>query len=326
MPSLTDVAGVRVGHATDLTGITGCTVVLCPEGAVAACEVRGAAPGTRETSLLEPGSLVQEVHAIALIGGSAFGLSAADGVMRWLEERGIGFDAGVARVPIVPAAVLFDLTIGDARARPDATMAYAACDRATADPVEEGCVGAGTGATVGKIRGRAHAMKGGLGSWAVTLAEGPTVAALAAVNALGDVVDADGTILAGAREPDGRWTNASAALRSSPPDVLFGTNTTLAVVATDAVLTREQAARLTVQGHAGLSRAIVPSHTMFDGDTVFVVATGRYAWSPKPADLVRLGEAAAVATAEAVRRAVKCARSLGNVPAACDLPPDGRRT
>jgi L-aminopeptidase/D-esterase-like protein len=324
MPSLTDVPGIRVGHATDPIGLTGCTVVLCEAGAVAAVEVRGAAPGTRETALLAAGGLVGRVQAVLLTGGSAFGLAAADGVMRWLEERGVGFETGVARVPIVPAAVLFDLAVGDPRARPDAAMGYAACEAAHAGPVEQGSVGAGTGATLGKVLGPRGAMKGGIGSWSVRLPEGPTVAALVAVNALGDVVDDEtGAILAGARA-DGRFARASDAVLAGAPQAAFGANTTLAVIATDVALTRDQASRLAVQGHAGLSRTIVPSHTVYDGDTVFALATGaRPAAGDAPGLLLRLGEAAARAAAESVKRAVRAAKGLGGVPCWSDLQHDG---
>ncbi|MDR7523548.1 MAG: P1 family peptidase [Armatimonadota bacterium] len=321
MPSLTDIQGLRVGHATDAVGLTGCTVVLCDGGATASGEVRGAAPGTRETDLLHPSGLVQQVHAVLLTGGSAFGLAAADGVMRYLEERGIGFDAGVARVPIVPAAVVFDLAIRHPRARPDAAMGYAACAAATAGPVEEGSVGAGTGATVGKVLGLAGATKGGVGSWCVRLADGPAVGALAVVNAFGDVTDErTGEVLAGARGPDGRFVRTGDVLLARPPAVALGTNTTLVVVATDAPLTKAQAWRLAVQGHAGLSRAIAPSHTLYDGDVVFALATGTWPGAPlQTADLLRLGEAAAGATAEAVRRGVRAARGLGGIPGLADL-------
>lgn len=310
MSSLTDIPGIRVGHATDLRGITGCTVVLCEAGAVASGEVRGAAPGTLGTSLLEPSYLVQKIHGVLLTGGSAFGLAAADGVMRYLEERGVGLDTRAARVPIVVGAVIFDLGIGDPRARPDAAMGYAACAAATAAPVLEGSVGAGTGATVGKVLGPEAAMKGGLGSWSLRLYDGTTVGALVVVNALGDVVDEDGRIVAGCRGPDGQFADSARTLIRQPPHAVFATNTTLAVVATSAAVTKNQARRLAVQGHAGLSRAIRPSHTLFDGDVVFALGTG----ADGPSDQTSLGEAAAQAVAEAARRAVRTARGLGGVP------------
>lgn len=318
MPSLTDIPGIRVGHATDPVGLTGCTVVLCEAGATASGEVRGAAPGTRETDLLHPGNLVQRVHGVLLAGGSTFGLAAAAGVVRFLEERGAGFDAGVARIPLVPAAVIFDLRLGDPQARPDAEMGYAACAQATASPVDEGSVGCGTGATVGKVLGMAGAMKGGVGSWSVRLAHGPAVGALVVVNAMGDVTEERGEVLAGARDASGRFVRAWEALVQRAPDAAFGTNTTLAVVATDAAITKAQAWRLAVQGHAGLSRAIVPSHTLYDGDAVFALATGTHDAALEEADLIRLGEAAAQAVATAVRRAVRAARGLGGVPGLAD--------
>lgn len=233
----------------------------------------------------------------------------------------MGYDVGVARIPVVPAAVLFDLTIGDPRARPDAAMGYEACMRASSGPVEEGSVGAGTGATVGKVLAMAGAMKGGIGSWSVRLPDETIVGALVAVNALGDIMDdRTGEIIAGARGPDGRFVRTADALLSNAPLVGFGTNTTLAVIATNAALTKAQAWRLAVQGHAGLSRAIIPSHTLYDGDTVFVLATGSHEVPPNEATLVRLGEAAARSVAEAVRRAVRAARGLGGVPGCADVP------
>jgi len=321
VPSLTDIPDIRVGHVTDPVGITGCTAVLCGAGAVASGEVRGAAPGTRETDLLHPGAFVQHAHAVLLAGGSAFGLAAADGVVRYLEERGIGFDAVVARVPIVPSAVIFDLAIGDPRARPDAAMGYEACVRATAEPVDEGSVGAGAGATVGKALGMDRAMKGGVGSWCVRLPGGPSVGALVVVNAYGDVVDeGTGEILAGARGPDGRCAGTSQVLLRGAPGMPFGGNTTLAVIVTTAALSKAQAWRLAVQGHAGLSRAIVPSHTLYDGDTVFVLATGRHEIGVgQSQELIQIGEAAAETVAESVRRAVRAARGLGGIPGHTDL-------
>ncbi len=322
MPSLTDVPGIRVGHATNRQAITGCTVVICEVPAVAAVEVRGAAPGTRETDSLHPGGLVPGIHAVLLTGGSVFGLAAAGGVDRFLEERGIGYKLRDVRVPIVPAAVLFDLTIGDAKTRPDPAMGYDACARASAEPVEEGSVGAGTGATVGKLLAKAGWMKGGIGSWSVRLGAGPVVGAVAAVNALGDVIDGDGTVIAGARGPDGRFIRTADALLSATPIIGFGTNTTLVVVATDAALTKGEAYRVAVQGHAGLSRAILPSHTMHDGDTVFALSTGdrARAGTLRDHELIRISEAAAQAVAESCRRAVRAATSLGGVPAVADLP------
>ena len=261
---ITEVRGIRVGHWTEAAARTGCTVVLCPPGAVGSGEVRGGAPGTRETDLLRPGMLVEEVHAVLLTGGSAFGLAAADGVVRWLEERGVGFDAGAARVPIVPAAVLFDLGVGDGSVRPGPREGYAACEAAV-DRFEQGAVGAGTGATVAKLHGPDRAVPGGLGS-ASASGEGVTVAALAAVNAVGEIVEEDGTVVAGALPGEAPDEEAQ------PPLPL--SSTTLAVVATDARLTKERAHLLAIAAHDGIARAVRPAHTMWDGDTVFTVATG----------------------------------------------------
>jgi L-aminopeptidase/D-esterase-like protein len=283
---ITDVAGLRVGHWTDPSARTGCTVVLCPAGTVGSGEVRGGAPGTRETDLLRPGMLVHEVNAVLLTGGSAFGLAAADGVVRWLEERGIGFDTGVARVPIVPAAVLFDLGVGDGSVRPGPEAGYAAC-QAAADRTEEGQVGAGTGATVAKLHGPDRAVSGGLGSAAVTRG-GVTVGALAAVNAFGEIVDDEGAVLAG----------ASPGQDEEEPQ-LPGTSTTLAVVATDARLSRERAHLLAVAAQDGIARAVRPAHTMWDGDTVFTLATGT-----SDAAQPVLEAMAEEALARAIRRAV----------------------
>ena len=299
----TAIPGVRVGHHTDLEGITGCTVVLCPEGTVGSGEVRGGAPGTRETDLLRPGMLVEHVDAVLLTGGSAFGLAAADGVVRWLEERGRGFDAGAARVPIVPAAVLFDLGVGSPDARPGPAEGYAACE-AAADAVEEGSVGAGTGATVGKLRGPAGAVKGGIGA-ASGSADGVTVGALAAVNPLGNVVDDDGTLIAGVED-------------EAPGEVPPWGNTILAVVATDARLTRERAHLLAVACHDALARAVRPAHTMWDGDTIFTLATGAVD-APQPL-LERLAVDVLV---QAIRRAVRVSGGLGGVAPA--VGPGGSR-
>ncbi|KKW68528.1 peptidase S58 [Lampropedia cohaerens] len=283
---ITKVAGVRVGHAEMAGRTTGCSVVLTEAGATAAVDVRGAAPGTRETDLLQPGNLVEQVHALVLCGGSAFGLAAVDGVMHWLEQRGIGLDTGFARVPIVPAAVLFDLVLGNAAIRPDAACGYAACEEAArlaraGMQVPQGSVGAGSGAVVGKLFGLAHAMRGGVGSASVCV-EGITVGALVACNAVGDVRHPTrGHIIAGARvSPDAlQMCDAyERLLEGTPPTgVLAGTNTTIGVIATDAALSRTQLQRLAMAGHDGLARTITPVHTMSDGDTLFALATGRVA-------------------------------------------------
>ncbi|MCS7173301.1 MAG: P1 family peptidase [Armatimonadetes bacterium] len=313
MPGLTEVEGIRVGHATDLAAATGCTVVLCGEGAVGGVEVRGFAPGTRETDLLHPLATVQEVHAVLLTGGSAFGLAAADGVMRYLEERGVGFETGVARVPIVPAAVIYDLLLGRPDVRPGPEMGYRACVAATSGPVEEGSVGAGTGATVGKLLGPAGAMKGGVGSWSVRLAEGVLVGALMVVNAVGDVVAEDGTILAGTRDPlTGAFVGSRSLLGRGGGFRPLG-NTVIGVVATNARLDKAATNRLARLAHHGISRAVSPSHTSLDGDVVFVLATGAVEGSYEAV-------AAAVpdVVAEAIRRAVRLARGLHGVPGLAD--------
>ncbi|RAR85563.1 L-aminopeptidase/D-esterase-like protein [Paracidovorax anthurii] len=322
--SLTRVAGIEVGHATSPHRPTGCTVVIARAGAVAGVDVRGAAPGTRETDLLEPTHLVDRIHAVVLAGGSAFGLDAATGAVRWLEERGVGFDVGAARVPLVPAAVLFDLHVGDARIRPDAAAGYAACEAASRAAVAEGCVGAGAGAAVGKLFGMPHAMKGGIGSASVTV-DGVTVGALVACNAVGDVVDPEtGRPVAGARTADGRQlrdTRRALLAGEAPHPLLAGTNTTIGVVATDAVITKAQARRLAVCAHDGLARAINPVHTLSDGDTLFALGTGL---AGKPLGMMVLATMAAEATARATLRAVLAARALTtpeglHLPCAADL-------
>jgi L-aminopeptidase/D-esterase-like protein len=321
--SITDVAGIEVGHFTDSRRPTGCTVVLARGSAVGAIDVRGAAPGTRETDLLAPENVVERVHGILLAGGSAWGLDAAGGVMRWLDEQGVGLTVGPARLPLVPAAVLFDLPLGDQRIRPDAAAGYAACQAASRGTPAEGNVGAGAGAVVGKIFGIHRAMKGGIGSAAITV-DGVTVGAIIACNALGDVVDPDsGQVIAGARTPDGRalLDARRALLRGEvPKPMLAGSNTTIGVIATDAVLTKVQAGRLATQGHDGLARAINPVHTLSDGDTLFALATGE---SGRTLGMMTLGAMAAEACALAVVRAVRAARGLHigdlHLPAAGEL-------
>ena len=322
--SITRVAGIEVGHFTDTRRPTGCTVVMAREGAVAGVDVRGAAPGTRETDLLHPSNLVDKVHAIMLAGGSAWGLEAATGAVRWLEERGVGLDVAVGRLPIVPAAVLFDLLVGDMRIRPDAAAGYAACAAASDVDPAEGNVGAGAGAVVGKVFGIQHAMKGGVGTASVTV-DGVTVGALIACNALGDVIDPDtAQVMAGARTDDGRALRDTrrALLRGQPPQpLLAGTNTTIGVVATDAILTKAQAHRLAISAHDGLARSINPVHTMSDGDTLFSLGTGR---AGKSLGMMVLATMAAEATARATVRAVQAARSVTTaeglyLPAMADL-------
>ena len=320
--SLTSLQGILVGHYTDLRRPTGCTVVLCPEGAIAGVDVRGAAPGTRDTDVLSPSNTVQEVHGVLLTGGSAYGLDAAGGVMRWLEERGHGFQLGPAIVPIVPAAVIFDLWVDDfsdtltksaknPRIRPDVEAGYLACQAASSEPVTQGNVGAGTGATLGKLNGPDCAMKGGIGSASLCV-NGVTVAALVVCNALGDVIDPlTGQLLAGARiYADSRTLLdiRQAQLKGhsiAKPQV--GSNTTIGVVATDAVLTKPQAYRLAQVAHDGLARSIRPVHTPMDGDTLFALGTGS---SGQAADMMLLSTLAAEVTAMAVVNAVRAAKDL----------------
>jgi L-aminopeptidase/D-esterase-like protein len=308
---ITDVAGLRVGHFTDARRPTGCTVLIPEGGAVAGVDVRGAAPGTRETDLLDPVNAVERVHAVVLAGGSAFGLDAAGGVAAWLEARGIGHLAGPVRVPIVPAAILFDLWVGDHRIRPDAAAGWAACDAASAECPEEGSVGAGAGATVGKLWGIGRAMKGGIGTASLRIG-GVTVGALVAVNAVGDVIDpADGgRPIAGARSADGMrliGTTATLLADALPPVLQAGMATTIGCVATDARLTKAECRKLAQCAHDGLARTIDPIHTAFDGDTMFALATGR---TDVRVHMVVLGAAVAAVTAEAVLRAVRAARSV----------------
>ena len=322
--TLTALAGLSVGHFTHPQRPTGCSVVLCPQGAVAGVDVRGAAPGTRETDLLAPGHTVPHVHALLLSGGSAYGLDAASGVMRWLEAHGHGLRVGPALVPIVPAAVVFDLGVGDAAIRPDAWAGHAACEAASIAPVAQGNVGAGAGATVGKIFGPEVAMKGGLGSALVQV--GPwQVAALVVCNALGDVVDpATGRLLAGARTDAHALKlrdSTRAMLSAEPMGVpVVGANTSIGVVATNARLDKAQAQRLAVAGHDGLARAIRPVHTPMDGDTLFGLATGQLEPMPDPMLLCTM---AAEAVAQATVRAVQEASSLSHGgrwwPAARDM-------
>jgi L-aminopeptidase/D-esterase-like protein len=319
--AITDIAGLAVGHFTDTRRPTGCTVLLCPHGAVAGVDVRGAAPGTRETDLLHPLATLEQVHAILLTGGSAFGLDAATGVMRWLEEHGHGVQVGPALVPIVPAAVLFDLWVGDARIRPDAAAGHAACAAASSAHPAQGCVGAGAGASVGKLFGIARAMKGGIGSASLKVGA-ITVGALVAVNAVGDVVDpASGRVVAGARSDDGRrpLDTLSAIIDGRlPAHLMAGMATTIGIVATDARLTKAQANKLASMAHDGLSRSINPVHTATDGDVMFAVATGG---SGKPGHLTVLGALAAEVTARAVLNAVRAAHGLTDpdLPSARDL-------
>jgi len=318
--TLTDVEGLLVGHAVRRERPTGCTVVLAREGAVAGVDVRGAAPGTRETDLLDPLNSVQQVHAIVLAGGSAFGLDAASGVMQYLEGEGIGFAMGAVRVPIVPAAILYDLGVGGAPTiRPDAACGRAAATAASAAPVAQGNVGAGAGATVGKLYGISRAMKGGIGSASIHLPSGLVVAALVAVNARGDVVDpATGAVVAGVRTEDGRaLADARLLLRQGLPTPLApGGNTTLGIVATNATLSKTEASLVARMAHDGFARAIVPAHTPSDGDTIFALATGRKTGA---ADVGLVGALAADVTAQAILSAVRHAEPLPFLPSARSL-------
>ncbi|MFN2418390.1 MAG: P1 family peptidase [Candidatus Limnocylindria bacterium] len=311
MESLTlrDVAGIRVGHATNESAVTGCTVVLAEDGAVAGVDVRGAAPGTRETDLLRPGSLVERIHAVCLAGGSAFGLAAADGVMTWLAARGIGFPTADGPVPIVPAAILYDLGIGRADVRPTAADGATACDAAQrGDGPIEGSIGAGTGATVAKLAGPGEIRMGGVGTTGRRLDGGRVLAALAVCNALGSVVGRDGRVLAGP-QPN--------ALPSATPGHFE--QTTLAVIATDADLAPEQCRRLAQLGHDAFARSIVPVHTMYDGDTVFALSTGSGA-PMMPGEFMGLGIAAVEVLSEAIERCILTATSRGGIAAAADQP------
>ena len=305
-----------MGHFTESAAGTGCTVVVPPPGTVGSVEVRGGGPGTRETDLLSPLSGVAEVTAVLLTGGSAFGLSAAAGVVRWCEEEGLGVDVGPARVPIVPAAVIFDLGItGNAR-RPGPDDAYAACRAAAAGQHAVGSVGAGTGATVGKILGREGWCKGGLGAASLRLYDGTTVAALAVVNAFGDVLDERGEVLAGAWAPGRGFVRAAQHAISEPavhPRLAAPANTTLAVVATDGRLSKVEAAQMARMASAGMCRAVSPVHTTLDGDVVFALATGA-----RPASAFACGVAAAEVIAAAVRDAVRQATPVRGVPTAAE--------
>lgn len=322
--TLTAVPGLKVGHFTLAARPTGCTVVLAEAGAIAGVDVRGAAPGTRETDLLNPVNTVERVHALVLSGGSAFGLDAASGVMRYLDERGIGFNVtshGIPTVvPIVPAAVLIDLGVGgNVKIRPDADCGYRAAASASSSPVIEGSVGAGAGATVGKSGGYQRAMKGGIGSSALVMSDGLVVAAIVAVNSLGDVVDpTTGQVVAGVRTADGR--RLADARRLMQTDAAqsgsIGGNTTLGVVATNRLLTKAQATKVAQMAHDGLARTIYPIHTPADGDTIFALST---ATDQRTADVGRIGALAAQATADAVLRAVRQATGLPGYPAARDL-------
>jgi L-aminopeptidase/D-esterase-like protein len=316
--AITDVSGIRVGHFSHFEALTGCTVVLCESGARAAVDMWGTATGTRQMDALSPGHLVDRIHGVCLSGGSAFGLDAAGGVMRFLEESGSGFDVGVTTVPIVPAAVIFDLGIGDYRVRPDAEMGYKACINAREDRIEEGSFGAGTGATVGKLFGVKRGMKGGIGTASMKSKYGATVGALVVVNAFGDVIDPySGKILAGARasEKSKRLADSSKCIMEGTIRKRFGfLNTTLAVIATDVQLCREDLKKMIRLAHNGLVKTISPLHTTFDGDIIFALSLGE-----KEADVNTVGILAEVALIHAVTRSVQRADGLGAIPAFKDI-------
>lgn len=326
--AITDVPGIQVGHAHDIEAITGCTVVLCPQGAVGGVDQRGGAPGTRETDLLRPMHLVEKVHGVLLSGGSAFGLDAATGVVRYLEEQGVGFDARVAKVPIVPAAILFDLDIGRADIRPDAAMGFLACQNASTNSPEEGNFGAGMGATLGRILGSAGAMKSGIGTASHDLGGGAFVGAIIAVNPFGDVVDPkSGEILAGARPAklgpmrfggDGQFADTMEVMKGMAGKLVlkFASrgNTVIGVVATNAQLTKEEVNKVAQMAHDGIARAIRPAHTMLDGDTLFALSTGG-----KSVDVNIVGAYVAEVVAAAIVNAAGAAESMGGLPAARDV-------
>lgn len=321
--TITAVTGLEAGHYTDLENATGCTVVICREGAVGGVDVRGGSPGTRETDLLRPGHRVDRVHAIILSGGSAFGLDAAGGVVRYLEEKGIGWEVGPVVVPIVSGAILFDLGLVNHKVRPGPEDGYQACLAAASQAMAEGCVGAGTGATVAKVGGRERAIKSGIGSASLKLANGATVSAVVAVNAYGGISDhRTGRLVAGPRREGGAGFDDPVELLLAQDPGEEGaelSNTTIGVVATDALLTREDANCLARISHDGLALTIRPCHTIRDGDTMFALATGHLKNDGRPMDLTVLGAAAVEVTALAVLRAVETATGLGGLPSIGEL-------
>ena len=317
--TLTAVPGIKVGHHTLTERPTGCTVILTEAGATAGVDVRGAAPGTRETDLLNPVNSVQQIYGLVLAGGSAFGLDAASGVMRYLDERNIGFKVGAANVPIVPSAILMDLGVGNPKIRPTAECGYSAAQGASTSVVLEGNVGAGAGATIGKTGGMGRAMKGGIGSAALIMSDGTIVAAMVAINAVGDVIDpSTGKVIAGVRTPDGKGlADARVQLRAgAQAQSLIGGNTTLGVIATNVVLTKTQATKVAQMAQDGYARAISPVHTPADGDTIFALATGAKTGN---ADVMRIGALAAEVMADAIVRAARQATGIPGYPAARDL-------
>jgi L-aminopeptidase/D-esterase-like protein len=319
--AITDVSGISVGHYTDLKNATGCTVILCENGALGGVDVRGSAPGTRETDLLRPTYRSQEVHAIVLSGGSAFGLDSATGVMRFLNERGFGVKVGHHRIPIVPAAILFDLNLINSDVRPGPDEGYKACLNAKPGYVEEGSVGAGTGATVGKVLGFKRAIKGGVGTASLNLGDGVIIGAIIAVNAIGSIVNPkSGEIIAGPRTKDGKSYHDTITLITDPnfkkPIPPTPTNTTIGVIATNINLTKEQVNKLASSGQNGLALAVRPAHTMLDGDCIFALATGEHKKVP---NMVRLGAAATLCVSLAIISAIENAKGLGSIPSIKDL-------
>jgi len=315
--AITDVPGIRVGHYSDINAATGCTVILCQEGAVAGVDVRGGAPGTRDTDLLNPVNVVEKIHAILLSGGSAFGLNAIGGVQRYLEEKGVGYEMAGVRVPIVPGAVVFDLDVGSAKVRPGISEGYQACRDAASGPVAEGCVGAGTGAMIGQLKGKRCAIKSGLGTASVKFYGDVIVAALFIVNALGDIINpATGQIMTGIRREDGKGFDNTIELMKKGYTYLAepGHNTVVGAVATNALLTKSQAAKVAQMAHDGIARAINPSHSMHDGDTIFALSLGGRA-----GDVTTVGSMAAEVTSLAIINAIKKATSLDGVPCFADL-------
>ncbi len=322
--AITDIPGLLVGHAQNDEALTGCTVIIYEKGAVGGVDQRGGAPGTREIDALHPMHLVSKVHGVVLAGGSAFGLDAATGAMRYLEERGVGFDTRIAKVPIVPSAILFDLGIGNPDIRPDAAMGYLACQNASSEPPAEGNVGAGTGATVGKILGPMQCMKSGIGTASMEIGAGVIVGAIAAVNAFGDIIDpSTGQIIAGARSKDvgplhvgapGYFADTLQVMQTliGRTALGFGSrgNTVIGVVATNAKLDKEQTNKVAQMAHDGLARTIRPAHTMVDGDTIFALATGEHS-----ADVNIVGAYAAEVFAQAILRAVRAAKPVAGIPA-----------
>lgn len=319
--NITDVPGIKVGNVENLEALTGCTIILTEEGAVCGVDVRGSAPGTREIELLDPINSVTEVHAICLAGGSAFGLDSASGVMQFLEEKGIGLDVGVARVPIVPGAVLFDLPVGNSKIRPDKKMGYEAARKAAKGAFPFGNIGAGCGATVGKVTGLENCMKGGLGSASLTLDNGLVIGAIVAVNAVGDIRDpSNREIIAGPIDPEtGELIDSLLYLQKNMKStILPGTNTTIGVVAVNAKLTKAEAKKIAQIAQNGLARTIYPVHTMLDGDTVFALATGGGAY---PVDLI--GSLAAQVMEEAIIVAIKSADKVSGIPSFRSIQSEG---